>query len=277
MNRKKEAQMLPISVRHKNVLDRFTEICQEDDRVLAAFLGGSYARGATDPYSDLDLYIITTDLDYQDFTAGKEAFIRLLGEPLFLEDFGTAYALFFILSDHTEGELWIGHESRFRHIYTGSYKTLLDKNGILTGAIFPPQPVDKDGQKAILAQQLNVFWHEMAHFIKAMGRGQLWFAYGQLEVMRGICINLARLQHNFLDGDVGEEPYFKVEQAVPVAKLSPLETTFCALEFSAMLQAAQVILRFYQGLGSRLASEHGVTYQTELENMMRRQLADLAG
>jgi hypothetical protein len=117
----------------------------------------------------------------------------------------------------------------------------------------------------------------MAHFIKAMGRGQLWFAYGQLEVMRGICINLARLQHNFLDGDVGEEPYFKVEQAVPVTKLSPLETTFCALEFSAMLQAAQVILRFYQGLGSRLASEHGVTYQTELENMMRRQLADLAG
>jgi predicted nucleotidyltransferase len=61
MNRKKEAQMLPISVRHKNVLDRFTEICQEDDRVLAAFLGGSYARGATDPYSDLDLYIITTE------------------------------------------------------------------------------------------------------------------------------------------------------------------------------------------------------------------------
>ena len=47
-----------------------------------------------------------------------------------------------------------------------------------------------------------------------MGRGQLWWAYGQLEAMRLLCLNLARLTQNFADTQVGDEPYFKVEQAL---------------------------------------------------------------
>ncbi|HEX6383969.1 MAG TPA: nucleotidyltransferase domain-containing protein [Anaerolineae bacterium] len=46
---------------HQIVIDRFVASCRADERVVAAFLGGSYARGAADEYSDLDLYLITTD------------------------------------------------------------------------------------------------------------------------------------------------------------------------------------------------------------------------
>jgi len=56
------------------VINRFVVACQADDRVVAAFLGGSYARDATDEV-------------YDDFFADREAFIRLLGEPTFLEVF----------------------------------------------------------------------------------------------------------------------------------------------------------------------------------------------
>jgi len=42
-----------------------------------------------------------------------------------------------------------------------------------------------------------------------MGRHQLWWAQGQLEVLRRCCVNLARLQNNFSDTDAGEEAYFK--------------------------------------------------------------------
>ena len=56
-------------------------------RFVAAFLGGSYARDATDAYSDIDFGLITTDEAYYDFFAGRGAFIRLLGEPIFLEVF----------------------------------------------------------------------------------------------------------------------------------------------------------------------------------------------
>src|SRR5262245_4875251 len=64
---------------HHVVVSRFVAACQADERVVAAFLGGSYARGTADFYSDLDLGLITTDVAYEDFQAGRAVFIRLLG------------------------------------------------------------------------------------------------------------------------------------------------------------------------------------------------------
>lgn len=268
-------QEIKLPNNHQGVTSRFITACQADERVVAAFLGGSYAKDTADAYSDLDLYLITSDEAYEDFFAGREAFIHLLGEPLFLEDFGTPHALFYIFSDNTEGELWIGRESHFHHIHAGPYRVLLDKKGILVKAVFPHHEADQTEQEETLHQQVTWFWHELSHFIKAMGRGQLWFAYGQLEVMRQMCVNLARLRYNFSDAYVGEEPYFKVEQVLPVERLSPLRTTFCAMEYEAMLQAAFVIVHFYQTVAPNLARAHIITYQADLERMMISQLEEL--
>src|SRR3989475_12842006 len=123
---------------HQIVMNRFVAACQTDERVVAAFLGGSYARDAADAYSDLDLYLITTDEAYDDFTASLEAFIRRLGEPVFLEDYhgGGADFVFFIFSNGTEGELALGRESHFTQIHVGPNKVLLDNKDYLSGAVF---------------------------------------------------------------------------------------------------------------------------------------------
>jgi predicted nucleotidyltransferase len=110
---------------HQIVINRFVAACQTDERVVAAFLGGSYAQDMADTYSDLDLYLITTDESYDDFFAGREAFIRQLGEPVvFLEDWrgGGADFVFFTFADGTEAELGLGCESSFTHIHCGPYK-----------------------------------------------------------------------------------------------------------------------------------------------------------
>ena len=260
---------------HQDVVDRFIVACQTDKRIVAAFLGGSYANGAADKFSDLDLYCITTDEAYEDFLAECKVFIRLLGEPLFLEDFGATHGYFFIFSNGSEGEFWFGRESKFKDIHGGPYRVLLDKKEILVGEVFPKHMADQAAQIETLRQQIDWFWHELSHFIKAMGRRQLWSAYGQLEVMRQICVNLARLRYNFSDANVGEEPYFKVEQALPIEQLSPLQTSFCSLEYEAMLQAALVICRFYQDAAANLANVHSITYQVDLERMMISQLEEL--
>ena len=59
--------------------------------MVAAFLGGSHATGRADAYSDLDLYLITTDAAYDEFFAGREEFVRRLGRPVFLEVFDEVY------------------------------------------------------------------------------------------------------------------------------------------------------------------------------------------
>jgi predicted nucleotidyltransferase len=261
---------------HQEIVDRFIAACQADDRIVAAFLGGSYATGKVDKFSDLDLFFITTDAAYQDFLIERESFVHLLGEPLFIEDWGLAHGYCLIFSNMTECDLWFGGESKFKDIYSGPYRVLLDKKGILEGDVFPPHAIDPARQIELLQQQLDWFWHDLSHFIKAMGRGQLWFAYGELEVLRQICVNLARLRYDFSDAYAGEEPYFKVEQALPVERLSPLQATFCVMAYGAMLQAAGVIFRFYRDVAPGLAEEHQLTYQADLEREMTMQLEALS-
>jgi predicted nucleotidyltransferase len=78
---------MPLPHRCQVVVDRFVAVCREDPRVIAAFLGGSYARDMADPHADLDLALLVTDEEYDDFVDRRAAFVRRLGETLFLEDF----------------------------------------------------------------------------------------------------------------------------------------------------------------------------------------------
>ena len=133
-----DAQELQMPLHHQIITNRFVAAGHADERVVAAFINGSYARGTTDIYSDLDFGLIITDEAYDDFFTGREVFIRLLGEPVFLEDYNGDGAdfVFSIFSDGAEVELGLGRESHFNHIYVGPYRVLLDKKGILAGAVF---------------------------------------------------------------------------------------------------------------------------------------------
>jgi predicted nucleotidyltransferase len=270
-----DAQEIELPQNHQVVMSRFVAACQADERVVAAFLGGSYARDAADAYSDLDLYLITTDEAYDDFFAGRESFIRRLGEPVFLEDYhgdGGDF-VFFFFTDGTEGEFGLGRESHFTDIHSGPYRVLLDKKGILAGAVFPWHEVARAEQIETLRGIISWFWHDLCHhFITPLARGQIWSAYGGLQDLRLSCVNLARLRENF---QAPPEGYEKVEQAIPVEQLAPLQATFCPLERDAMLQAALVIVRFYQELASPLARAHGIPYPADLERVMSDRLEQL--
>jgi predicted nucleotidyltransferase len=262
-------QLSPI---HQMFVDRFVTACRTDDRVIAAFLGGSYAKGAADEFSDLDVYVITTDEAYDDFMAGRAAFLGRLGEPVFLENFDPLNLTLFIYADGVEGELGVGRAGAFTHIHGGPYRALLDKQDILAGVVFPSYQPDRTEQIEKLRQQLVWFWHDLSHFLAAHGRGQQWSAYGQLEALRRCCINLARLREDVLDAAEGDETYFKVEQALPVATLSALEASLSSLDRGALLQAARVLVGFYRTLAPGLAREHGLVYPAELERLLLERL-----
>ena len=270
-----DAPEISMPPHHQAIMNRFVAACQADERVVAAFLGGSYATGTADAYSDLDLYLITTDEMYDDFKASCETFLRLLGEPLFLEnfqDFGFDLIVF-ILADGTEGELALGRESHFSHIHGGPYRTLLDKKDILSGVVFPWYEPDHARQIETLHGLIYWFWHNLSHhFINPIARGQLWSAYGALEDLRRACIDMVRLQQDF---STEAEGYERLEQAVPIERLSPLQATFCPMERTAMLRAALTVVRFYRRMVPALAQAHGIPYPAELAQMMSERLQQL--
>jgi hypothetical protein len=271
-----DSHEMPMAPHHRVVTDRFIAACQADERVVAATLYGSYARGPegspADAYSDLDLGLITTDEAYEDFCAGREAFVRQLGEVLFLEDFGSTVTLFFILANGAEGELSLGREGQFLHDHGGAYKVLLDKKNILTDATFPRNQPAPAEQVETLRRLVYWFWHDLSHFITGMGRGQLWWAQGQLEELRRICINLAHLRHDFSAEPQG---YEKIELTLPIEQLASLQATFCPLEREAMLQAGLALVRFFQETAPPLAQAHAIAYPAALERIMLDRLDQL--
>jgi Streptomycin adenylyltransferase len=270
-----DLQGIQLRLNHQAFVDRFANACLADDRIIAAFLGGSYAKGYADAYSDVDLCVITVDDAFEEFLNERENFLRSLGDLVFLEDFGTPNTAFYIFADDTEGELNFGSESHLDQIHSGLFKILLDKKNILSEATFPPfEPHDSE-QIQKLRGQIYGFWHELSHFITAMGRNQLWWARGQLEALRSKCVNLARLKHNFMDPDIGDEAYFKIENAMPVEQLSALRETFCPMEKGAMLNVVMVIVHFYQELAPSMAHEHGIKYPQDLERVMVERLKNL--
>jgi hypothetical protein len=111
--------------------------------------------------------------------------------------------------------------------------------------------------------------------VTAMQRDQLWWAQGQLEALRNYCYNLVRLRNNFSDPEVGDEPYFKIDQAVPVDQLSPLQETFCRLEKAAMLKAGLRIVQVYRELAIPLAQAHGIAFPEALERILLLRLEEL--
>jgi predicted nucleotidyltransferase len=260
---------------HQVVVDRFIAACQEDGRVTAALLVGSYAKGTADAHSDLDLYLVTADACYELFLSGRDAFIRHLGNPLFVEDFDLEDVVFLIFFDGVEVELHVGRERELKQILAGPYQVLLDKTGLVARDVFHVPEVDTAAQTEKLRRLVYWFWHDLSHFITAMERGHLWWGYGQLEVLRRNCIDLARLRQDFGDGDAANDSYWKLEKAVPIGQLASLQATFCPMEQEAMLQAALVILSFFREVAVLLAERHGISYPADLERLMVARFEEL--
>ena len=257
---------------HDVVIARFSDACVADDRIVAAFLAGSHATGAADGYSDLDLGVITTDAALADVIADRRALISRLGEPLFLDHFAHAWNVFFILADGTEGEIFFGREGALDEIDVGPFEPLLDERGILAGAEFPFSPPDPDAQRELLRQIVHWFWHELSHLITALGRGDLWWAYGRLEALRRHCINLMRIQHG---AEAQDEPYEKLAKAIPMSELASLRSTFCPMERRVMLDAAVAIVRSFRDHAPGVAEAHGSDYPEALAQLLSDRLDEL--
>jgi hypothetical protein len=258
-------QLKPDSREH--LIERFSGVCAEDERVIAAFVGGSVATGKVDRRSDLDLFAILEADSYDAFFAERREFVERWAKPVFLEDFnGFGFdMLVFILDTGLEGELSLANEDRFLHLQGGPYRVLVDKQGLLEGVEFPWGRPSEEEQIQTLKQHLYWFWRDLSLFMVALDRDQRWTAYGYLESMRRRCVNLAHLSEDFTSWADG---YEKVEQVVRGDLLAELEGTFDGIGSIEMIRSVKQIITFYQTLAPELARRHGVLYPREVEEVV---------
>lgn len=256
-------------------LERFRAACQADPRVVAAFVGGSLAAGGADRYSDLDLYIITSDEGYQAFFDGRASFLRQIGQPVYLEDFdGFGFDMvIFILEDGVKGELALARASHFLHIHGGPHRTLVDKTGILEGVSFPLRRIPEPEQRRRLERLLGSFWRNFDLFTGALGRNRPLTAAAYFEAVRHDLLAVCRLSVDF--ADEGDHP--PPEQVLPEALAAACSRTFFPLERGAMIAAAREATRLFRRVAGPLAEAQGIPYPAALERVVLRQFRALPG
>jgi predicted nucleotidyltransferase len=252
---------------------RFVDACVGDVRIAAAFVGGSVARDEADPFSDLDLCVVVGDADFDDVFIDRKEIASRLGTPLFLEDWGAQEPeLFVILAGGADVEIIFVRESRLHEIQVGPIRPLLDRRGVLEDLDVPIRAPDRDELIGDLRHTLAWFWHDVSHFITAAGRRQIWWAAGQVEALRGYCVNLVRIERGVRQEN---EPYWKIDTELSTGALEPLRSTFVPLELDAMIRSAADLVTFFGTRGRAAAGAYGLEYPVELERLMRDQLDEL--
>ena len=123
-------------------VDRFRTACAEHPLVVAAFLGGSYAAGTERDDSDIDVYVVTRQEDYDTFVAGRRTFMESWGHVVWSEDVWNFEQLGFDMirfrhADGVWGEVALGHAGNFMALHGGPHRVLVDKPGLLDGVTFP--------------------------------------------------------------------------------------------------------------------------------------------
>lgn len=255
--------------RFRELSDRARAIGQRDDRIVAVLVYGSHAAGTADEHSDLDLGIVTTDDGFDGLVADAPSFVEALGRPLFLDHFGNPARIHAILDDGTGLEVII---DRARHLAPdGPHGVLVDKESVLPRPAGRKAP-DRDRPEHV-RRLVTWFWHDVDHVITALGRGHAWWAYGQLEELRGVVIGLARLEAGAQDED--DEPYWKVDEALPDERLAYLRDTVAPPEVEPIGDAALALIARYRELAIPAAKAHGVVYPTELDRLLTRRLEEL--
>ena len=188
--------MLPQMV----LLEKIRSLCQQDERIAAALLGGSFSVGEGDQYSDLDvvLYFYEDALPELDKQAWVEQIAPLLA--FFPDDFthftaifdGLIRAEFHFDSEHDvarllawKGSVWFPSlESAIIFDRTGSLADLLQP---LVGA--PENP----DQPATVARLSNMFANLTIFALNVLERGELARTLELLGAIHRYLLHMARL------------------------------------------------------------------------------------
>jgi predicted nucleotidyltransferase len=259
--------------RREALIARFAAACTDDDRIVAAFVGGSVARGTADDHSDLDLCLVVGDDHFDEVFAERSSIVGALGRPLFLEVWGDEHPeVFAILDEGPVVEMFFVRQSDLPTAEVGTIMPLIDRHGVLAAAELPVRPVDTRDLVAATRDVLAWFWHDADHLTTALARGHEWWAYGQVEALRGHCVNVVRLGAR---RPSEPEPYWKLDAALSTELLEDVRRTIVPIELSALSRAGRDLVAFFGRHGRGAAATYDLEYPTELEQVISSRLDGL--
>jgi lincosamide nucleotidyltransferase len=265
--------MLPQEV----MIERVREICEKDERVVAALMYGSFAIGEGDRFSDIEFYLFFED----EATEGlwEEEWVAQIA-PLYLyyvNELGNGTAIFenLIRSEfHFEAASNIGLVDAWECAWFPSLESavLVDKNDQLSGRVGrlvrPPPDMDSSERALFLCRSL-MNWTLMG--ANLLGRGEHARAEAILTLGHGHLLRAVRLVEGKSDNWLS--PTRRLEEDVSATSYERYKACTAALEAKQLVRSYASTWEWSRELMGTLAVTHALTLPEALLYELDRRLS----
>ncbi len=258
----------------RRMIERARSVVADDDRILAAWLVGSFATGEADLYSDVDLHCLITDESVEEFrTTWPETAAEIAGPLAFADNLGSLIGGLVLTTDWWHLDLILHPRSEFDPHDVRGLRPLYDATGdLLPADVVPRAP--NDGPPHFPVKVVTLFLYFLGNLTVTFGRDELLVAHGGLTALRDLLIELMLAERGVrrVGGNKRLNPFLSDEQrtfleTIPAAATTPADIT----------ATARVISREFIRRGKLLAERTGATWPTALEDAaiahLRRHLA----
>lgn len=208
-----------LAQRRDVLLTRIREDLEADERVLAAWLAGSYGRGTADEWSDIDLHVVVRDDDLTAWLGERNDLYRRVGHPVMRLPSSASEK-----GDY-QGVLFAGPVFLDLAVHPVSTATRdADTRLLFTRADIPLRvvaPLDDEERRTRLQHDLDFFWAMTPVALKYIGRGRIDRALTMIELLSGTFVRLWRLVHDPGRRDAGGASWLHPERDLDLVRLVP--------------------------------------------------------
>ncbi|WP_405063608.1 aminoglycoside 6-adenylyltransferase [Kribbella sp. NBC_01505] len=177
--------------RYDVMIQRARELFPADDRVLACYLIGSYATGAEDRFSDLDLHLVVTDASIGWFEQHWDDVLRELSGPtVFTERLGTLAGGLGITPDWLHVDLIAHPLASFDRFQYDGVRVLFDRDGTLFPDGDQPAQHGRPGTPYWPESVVQMCFYFLGNLVTVLGRDERIAASQGVGVVRDQLIRL---------------------------------------------------------------------------------------
>ena len=191
---------------HKALLQRVVGVLQEDERVVAAWLFGSWGRQTSDELSDTDLWVVVVDEHCDAISAERHVYVARPGHPLLMLEApgnapaGGAYLMALYAGQAGVHQVdWYWQRQSYASVPQHAV-VLFDRVGIPHDTrleqLDPPGKAKEQTrqERAERATQLVTYFWVMSNIAaKSVLRHQAWTTVAMIEMLRSVLDDVKRL------------------------------------------------------------------------------------
>ena len=255
------------------LIERAARVAAQEERILAAWLAGSFATGRADAFSDVDFHCVVEDGDVAWFRENWAALAARMTDAVHIDAIPGLLGGLAITTRWQHLDLVFHPRSEFRVRSGAALWPLFDR----TGQLLPPEPRREaagDDEPYFPTRVVNLYLYLLGNLAVVLGRGELLLACNGAIARRDAGLVQLMLAENGVhksDGNKRLNRYLTGEQRAFLEALPPVAAGRASvIEFDRRVAAE--FIRRGRALAQRTGADWPAAYERATLDFLKRSL-----